>query len=92
MHVRLAGLLIVVLAAGGVGGWGGDLGFSAGVGLDVTYTPVPPTSFNIGSDLVLAFDVAGFSFGSVTGFDLSGFRSEIVTLGVDWVQRGRQHG
>jgi len=83
MHVRVAVLLILGLAAGGIGGWADDLGFSASVGLDVTYTPIPPTSFNIGSDLVLAFDVTGFSFTSATGFDLSGFQSEIVILGVD---------
>jgi hypothetical protein len=60
-----------------------DVGFSGFVGLGITYTPVPPTSFNIGADLVMAFDVSGFSFGSETGFDLTGFQSQRVILGVN---------
>ncbi len=60
-----------------------DAGFSGFVGLGITYTPVPPTSFNIGADLVLAFDVSGFSFASETGFDLTGFQSQRVIFRVN---------
>ena len=60
-----------------------EVGFSGSVGLDISYTPVPPASYNIGSDLTLAFSVSGFTFTSATGFDLTGFQSEVVTLAVD---------
>jgi len=60
-----------------------EVGFSGSVGLDITYTPVPPASYNIGSDLTLEFSVSGFTFTSATGFDLAGFQSEAVTLAVD---------
>ena len=60
-----------------------EVGFSGSVGLDVSYTPVPPASYNIGSDLTLAFAVSGFTFTSATGFDLTGFQSEKATLAVD---------
>ena len=60
-----------------------EVGFSGSVGLDISYTPIPPTSYNIGSDLTLAISVSGFTFTSATGFDLAGFQSEAVTLAVD---------
>lgn len=77
----LAFAVLVSMVGGGVAA--DDLGFSGRVALDVTYTPVPPSSYNIGVDLGLGFDVSGFSFGSETGFDLYGFQSERVMLGVD---------
>jgi hypothetical protein len=80
---RIAICVFLVSLLGGGVAMGSDVGFSGFVGLGITYTPVPPTSFNIGADLVLAFDVSGFSFGSETGFDLIGFQSQRVTLGVD---------
>jgi hypothetical protein len=63
--------------------WASDLGFSASVGLEITYTPVPPASYNIGSNLQLMFEIPGFALESETGFDLTGFTFERVTLGVD---------
>jgi len=76
--------VFVLLFTAGVGVMAVDeVGFSGGVGLDVSYTPVPPASYNIGSDLTLAFSVSGFTFTSATGFDLSGFQSEKATLAVD---------
>lgn len=80
---RIAVLSVLLLLVGGGVAGAGELGFSAGVGLEVTYTPVPPTSYNIGSDLTLSFEVAGFSLVADTGFDLVGFQSEKVTLAVD---------
>jgi hypothetical protein len=77
--------LVVLVSLLGMGGGvaADDLGFSGRVGLEVTYAPIPPTSYNIGADLSLGFDVSGFSFTSATGFDLFGFQSEKVTLSVD---------
>jgi len=80
---RIAVCVVVLSFLGGGIATADDVGFSGFVGLGVTYTPVPPTSYNIGADLVLAFDVSGFSFASETGFDLAGFQSQQVTLGVD---------
>ena len=83
MRARILSIALIAIALAGVGAWASDLGFSGGVGLDITYTPVPPSSYNIGSDLELSFAVSGFSFLSETGFDLVGFQSERVTIGVD---------
>jgi len=78
----MAFVLLVSLLGGGTA-MASELGFSGGVGLAVSYTPIPPASFNIGADLSLVFDIDGFSFASETGFDLFGFQSEAVTLSVD---------
>ncbi|MFC2079004.1 hypothetical protein ACFLSZ_03390 [Candidatus Bipolaricaulota bacterium] len=81
---RTSVLVFVLLFAAGLGtATASEVGFSGSVGLDITYTPVPPASYNIGSDLTLAFSISGFTFTSATGFDLSGFLSEAVTLAVD---------
>ncbi len=79
---RAAAAAILILAAAAPV-WAGDLGFGATVGLEITYTPIPPASYNIGSDLQLAFDVPGFTLRSSTGFDLAGFTFERVALGID---------
>jgi len=81
--VRKALFVLPLLLVLGTAAAAADVGFSGGVGLDITYTPIPPASYNIGSDLTLGFTVAGFTFTSATGFDLTGFQSQIVTLGVD---------
>jgi len=80
-RIAICVVLFSVLGSGIVAA--NDVGFSGFVGLGITYTPVPPTSFNIGADLVMAFDVSGFSFASETGFDLTGFQSQRVILGVN---------
>ncbi len=80
---RIAICVVALSLLGGGIAMADDVGFSGFVGLEITYTPVPPTSYNIGADLVLAFDVSGFSFVSETGFDLAGFQSQRVSLGVD---------
>ena len=84
MSAQIALGLIVLLITVGLGPVvASEVGFFGNVGLDITYTPVAPASYNIGSELTLAFSVSGFSFTSETGFDLAGFQSEAVTLGVD---------
>ncbi|MBE0636211.1 hypothetical protein IH601_09465 [Candidatus Bipolaricaulota bacterium] len=84
MSAQVALGLIVLLFTVGMGPVAAsEVGFFGSVGLDVSYTPVPPASYNIGSDLTLAFSISGFSFASETGFDLYGFQSQAVTLGVD---------
>ncbi len=77
------GLILMLVMAGFAVGHAEGLGFSGSVGLGLTYTPVPPATYNIGADLSMGFSVSGFSFTSTTGFDLSGFQSEAVTLAVD---------
>jgi hypothetical protein len=83
LRARIAICVVVLSLIGGGIAAANDVGFSGFVGLGISYTPVPPTSYNIGADLVLAFDVSGFSFASETGFDLVGFQSQRVILGVD---------
>jgi hypothetical protein len=51
-------------------------GFSGDVALDVTFTPIPPLSYNIESGLTLSLSVCDFTFTSTTVFDLSGFQSQ----------------
>jgi len=82
-RVRFAILLVLVVGSGCIVGLADDLGFSGSVGVEVTYTPVPPTSYDVGVDLALSFDISGFSFTSDTGFDLFGFQSERVSLAID---------
>jgi hypothetical protein len=62
---------------------GPGLGFSGSVGLEFTFTPIPPLSYNIASGLTLSFSVAGFTFESETVFDLSGFQSQGFGATVD---------
>lgn len=76
-------LFVLLFTMGMVAVTASEVGFSGSVGLDITYTPVPPASFNIGSDLTMEFAVSGFTFTSATGFDLIGFQSEAITLEVD---------
>jgi hypothetical protein len=80
-------LLIVSLATGGMADdscclFGSGLEFSGSVGLEFTYTPLPPP-FNIDSGLLLSLNLAGFAFTSETIFDLSGFQSQGFSLGVN---------
>jgi hypothetical protein len=79
-RAAVAAILILVAAAPA---WAADLGFAATVGLEITYTPIPPASYNIGSDLELVFNVPGFTLQSNTGFDLAGFAFERVALVID---------
>ncbi|MEW5826698.1 MAG: hypothetical protein AB1778_07685 [Candidatus Bipolaricaulota bacterium] len=60
-----------------------DLGFSANVGLEIAFAPVPPASYTLASDLCLSFALPGFSLASCTAFDLAGFVGEEVTIAVD---------
>lgn len=75
--------LVFAVVLMGAAGWANDLGFAGHVGLGFSYTPVPPASYNIGVELLLGFDISGFSMSTTTGFDLTGFQSEIVQLEVD---------
>jgi hypothetical protein len=79
-QVAAAAALILAVAAPA---WAAGLGFSATAGLEITYTPHPPASYNIESDLELAFEITGFALQSQTGFDLSGFTHERVSFAVD---------
>jgi len=80
---RRAAAAAVLIFAMAAPAWAGDLGFSATVGLEITYTPIPPASYDIGSDLKLTLDIPGFALQSETGFDLSGFTGERVSFAVD---------
>jgi len=83
LSTRIATCAVLLSLVGGGALTAADVGFSGFVGLGITYTPVPPTSFNIAADLELAFGVSGFSFASATTFDLFGFQSQRVLLGMD---------
>jgi len=82
-RARIALCVLAAALLGTAGALADDVGFAGGIGLELTYTPIPPTSYNIGSDFSMSFSVSGFSFSSETGFDLFGFQSERVTLGLD---------
>jgi len=74
--------LVSVFLAIGVVACGEGLGFSGNVGLELTYTPVPPLSYNIETGLTLGLNVADFTFESETIFDLSGFQSQEFAVSV----------
>ncbi len=61
---------------------GSGLGFSGSVGLEVTFTPIPPLSYNIESGLSLSLSVSGLAFASHTVFQLSGFESQGLSFDV----------
>jgi len=76
--ILVFGLVVLCLGGGAFAAQTGSagLGFGGSVGLSFTYTPVPPFSFNIASELTLGLQIGGFAFSSATGFDLSGFQSQ----------------
>ena len=53
--------------------------FSGKVGVEFTFTPIPPTAYNLTTNVSAALQIAGFSVTTSTAFDLSGFQS----LGID---------
>jgi len=59
------------------------IGFSGDVGLELSYTAVPPLSYNIETDLTLSISVTDFTFESATVFDLSGFQAQGFGASVD---------
>jgi hypothetical protein len=68
--------------------------FSATLGLDVSFVPVPPATFDIISAVHLSLTIGEFAFDSRTRFALSGFQSQrfdaalhlgSVTLS-DWIE------
>lgn len=61
-----------------------EVGFSGLVGLGVTFTPIPPLAYNLESGLTLSLNITGFSFGSETVFDLTGFQSQRFDASVDF--------
>jgi len=83
MRANWTVLAVLAMLALGVSAQADDLGFTASVGLEVSYTPVPPASYNIGTELLLGIDITGFSFSSATGFDLTGFQHEWVDMRLD---------
>lgn len=78
-----AAMAAILILAGTAPGWAAGLGFSAAVDLEITYTPIPPASYDIGSELGLTFAMPGFTLTSDTGFNLSGFAFERVEFEVD---------
>ncbi len=76
--IFMLSLIVLCLGGGTLAAQTGSagLGFGGSVGLSFTYTPVPPFSFNIASELTLGLQIAGFAFSSATDFDLSGFQSQ----------------
>ena len=76
LGTRLLTVLMSAFLAIGVVACGEGFGFSGNVGLELTYTPVPPLSYNIETGLTLGLSVADFTFESETIFDLSGFQSQ----------------
>ncbi|MCK4393087.1 hypothetical protein KAX17_09295, partial [Candidatus Bipolaricaulota bacterium] len=68
MCVRLVvAFLLVMLAAGGLT-LAEETGFSGGVGLEITFIPIPPLSYDIEADLTLSLSIACFTFESETVF------------------------
>jgi len=74
--------LLVMLAAGGLT-LAEETGFSGGVGLEITFIPIPPLSYDIEADLTLSLSIACFTFESETVFALTGFQSQEFDVEVD---------
>lgn len=83
MCVRLVvAFLLVILTAGGLT-LAEETGFSGGVGLEITFIPIPSLSYDIEADLTLSLSVACFTFESETVFALAGFQSQEFDVEVD---------
>ncbi|MCX6095534.1 MAG: hypothetical protein NT125_02235 [Candidatus Bipolaricaulota bacterium] len=80
---RLTILFLLATVAGGWAALAAGVGFSGSVGLETTFTPIPPLSYNIESELSLGLRVADFGFSSKTAFDLVGFRSQELGVSVE---------
>jgi len=74
--------LLVMLAAGGFT-LAEETEFSGGVGLEITFIPIPPLSYDIESDLTFSLSVADFTFESETVFALIGFQSQEFDVEID---------
>ncbi len=74
-------ILLWVVVGGGAAGEGA--GIAGNVRFQIAYIPVPPASYDIASDLGLAFAAGGFTFASATGFDVYGFQSQELRLALD---------
>ena len=88
MYFAVLLLLVVTMGTGAMADDpccppGSTLGFSGSVGLEFTFTPVPPSSYNIETGLSLSISISGFTFSSSTVFDLSGFESQGFSADVD---------
>ncbi len=88
MYFAVLLLLVVAMGTGAMADDpccppGSALGFSGSVGLEFTFTPVPPSSYNIETGLSLSIGISGFTFSSSTVFDLSGFESQECGVDVD---------
>ncbi len=84
MNYRIIVVLFVLLLVGGTLAFGecancGSDTFSGKVGVEFTFAPIPPTAYNLTTNISAALQIAGFSVSTQTAFDLSGFQS----LGVD---------
>lgn len=83
MCVRLVvAFLLVILTAGGLT-LAEETEFSGGVGLEITFIPIPSLSYDIEADLTLSLSVACFTFESETVFALAGFQSQEFDVEVD---------
>jgi hypothetical protein len=78
----ISAAILLGIVVGGVAA-GEGAGIAGNVWFQVAYVPVPPASYDIASDLGLAFSVGGFTFASTTGFDVYGFQSQDLRLALD---------
>jgi len=81
--VRSTIALSLVLFAAAIGCQGIEAGFAGGMGLEFTYTPILPLSYNIESTLALSLSVSEVAFRSETTFDLSGFQAQLLSVSLD---------
>ena len=83
MCARLVVAFLLVVLAGGGFTLAEETEFSGSVGLEITFIPIPPLSYDIESDLALSLSVACFTFESETVFALTGFQSQEFDVEVD---------
>ncbi len=79
-NYRIILVFFVLLLVGGTLVFGecancGNNTFSGKVGVEFTFAPIPPTTYNLTTNVSAALQIAGFSVSTQTAFDLSGFQS-----------------
>lgn len=83
MLIFVLSLLLGTAAFGECDNCNTNSGFTGTVGVEFTFTPIPPLSYNLESDVSASFTIDGFSIGAQTAFDLAGFQSLEIECSLD---------
>lgn len=82
MRTCLVGVLALALA-GGTTAWAEPPTFTGSLGIEVTFTPVPPATFDVTSAITLALSLGRAEVVSRTELSLAGLTAAHLTMGIN---------